>query len=220
MAEKQQQQQQQDEREEKNKMEEKKQNKMEEEEKNKTETKEGQKKTKEQEHQNKKNDEKLMKDAYYKLDSPASLSSLTKLRNEIEKTTKSLSKKDILKFLQGQPVFTVFSKPKKKFPRRKILKKQVYSDITSDLIDMTLYSNYSCNKLMKWICLISDIFSNHISLYPLKQKSKVEMEKCMTLFLEKLPKRFTVNNLWADEGRYYYNNNNYNYYYYKNIEND
>ena len=142
--------------------------------------------------------DKALKDAYYDIESSASLGTWQKLRDEVEKTVKNVDKEKVLDFLLRQPSYSIFKRRVEKFPRRLIIRKRPYQTIASDLIDVSSMAVY--NKGLKWICLIVDIFSEKIFLKGLKQKSTVEMKECMSDFLKTVPPQFTVELLWTDEG--------------------
>ena len=143
--------------------------------------------------------DKVLKDTYYNIESPGSLGTWRKLRDEVEKTVKKVDKEKVLDFLLRQPSYSIFKRRVEKFPRRQIVRKKPYQTIASDLIDVSSMAVY--NKGLKWICLIVDIFSEKIFLKGLKQKSTVEMKECMTEFLKTVPSQFTVELMWTDEGK-------------------
>ena len=101
--------------------------------------------------------DKALKDAYYNIESSASLGTWQKLRNKVEKTVKNVDKEKVLDFLLRQPSYSIFKRRVEKFPRRLIIRKRPYQTIASDLIDVSSMAVY--NKGLKWICLIVDIFS-------------------------------------------------------------
>ena len=140
----------------------------------------------------------VLKDTYYDIESPGSLGTWQKLRNEVEKTVKNVDKEKVLDFLLRQPSYSIFKRRVEKFPRRQIVRKKPYQTIASDLIDVSSMAVY--NKGLKWICLIVDIFSEKIFLKGLKQKSTVEMKECIEEFLKTVPPEFTVELMWTDEG--------------------
>ena len=143
--------------------------------------------------------DKVLKDTYYNIESPGSLGTWRKLRDEVEKTVKNVDKEKVLDFLLRQPSYSIFKRRVEKFPRRQIVRKKPYQTVASDLIDVSSMAVY--NKGLKWICLIVDIFSEKIFLKGLKQKSTVEMKECMTEFLKTVPSQFTVELMWTDEGK-------------------
>ena len=104
--------------------------------------------------------DKLLKDTYYNIESPGSLGTWRKLRDEVEKTVKNVDKEKVLDFLLRQPSYSIFKRRVEKFPRRQIVRKKLYQTIASDLIDVSSMAVY--NKGLKWICLIVDIFSEKI----------------------------------------------------------
>ena len=142
--------------------------------------------------------DKVLKDTYYNIESPGSLGTWRKLRDEVEKTVKNVDKEKVLDFLLRQPSYSIFKRRVEKFPRRQIVRKKPYQTIASDLIDVSSMAVY--NKGLKWIYLIVDIFSEKIFLKGLKQKSTVEMKECVTEFLKTVPSQFTVELMWTDEG--------------------
>ena len=54
--------------------------------------------------------DKALKDAYYDIESSASLGTWQKLRDEVEKTVKNVDKEKVLDFLLRQPSYTIFKR--------------------------------------------------------------------------------------------------------------
>ena len=143
---------------------------------------------------------KVLKNIYYNISSPGSLSGWKKLRDEVEKSVKNVTKDEIMNFLLSQPTYSIFKKRVQKYPVRKVLRKSPFETITADLMDMQALSAYNSN--LKWICVVVDIFSNYVYLRGLKQKTSVEMKACMADFFKTVPPPYHKKTrfLWSDAG--------------------
>ena len=141
---------------------------------------------------------KALKDVYYDVSSPGSLSTWQKLRDEVKKSVKNVDREQVMNFLLSQPTFTVFKRQTDKFPRRKVRRKSPYQVCSSDLIDMQAFQSFGRGR--NYICVVTDIFSNHLFLKGIRQKTTVEMKQCMDEFFASVPTKFKVEYMWTDEG--------------------
>ena len=105
--------------------------------------------------------------------------------DRIKKALKELDRKDIMAFLLGQEAFTMFKRRRKNFPRRKIIRKDIWENMSADLADISALSRF--NGGMKWVMLLIDNFSHFTVLIPLKTKGKKDVREGFELAFKQLP---------------------------------
>ena len=146
--------------------------------------------------------EDKLKDIFYDIKSPASLSTWKKLRAEMIKQGYDVSKRDVVDFLTRQPVHGVFHKKKERFVRRMTLRKlPPFRIVVSDLLEMQSFAKF--NSSMRFVALFQDQFSNHLTLLPIKTKGKQSMIECFDAFLASIPSEFKCEKLLCDRGSEY-----------------
>ena len=91
---------------------------------------------------------------------------------------------------------------------RKFKKRQVYSSFKDniwgvDLADMQLISK--CNKRIRYLSCVVDLFSQYAFVVPLKDKKGTTVVNAFQSILNKLKRK--PNKIWEDQGSEFYNNN-------------
>ena len=141
----------------------------------------------------------ILKQIYYNYSSPGSLSTLKKLRTEVEKEIGKVSDQTISDFLLSQKPYSLFQKRKRTFPRRFIWIKNKFQTVTVDLADLSRLSTY--NKNYKWIFVASDLTSNMLYLEALKQKSTNEVKQAFAnLIAFSQSYGGKIEKIWSDRG--------------------
>jgi hypothetical protein len=113
---------------------------------------------------------------YYDTSKPASYSGLNKLWSAIQKNEdrpKSITRRNVEKWLEVQQVHRIHKTPKRHFKTESIIMGQVDEQWDGDLISMIPQSRQ--NKGFKYIALFVDLFSKYIWLEPLKTKQGKEV---------------------------------------------
>ena len=80
---------------------------------------------------------KVLKNIYYNISSPGSLSGWKKLRDEVEKSVKNVTKDEIMNFLLSQPTYSIF----KQVPGGTTMRPQAYfrTNLSNLSFELELY---------------------------------------------------------------------------------
>ena len=149
-------------------------------------------------------DEQYLRNLYYNPDSSVAYSSLQKIWEKVKEDKKLntnviLRYKDVKKFLQEQPTYTLHKPALKKFSFRKTMVSYVDQQWQADLVDMQKYEKE--NKHFRYILTVIDIFSRYAWALPLKSKRGLDVKEAFQqIFQEAMPKKIQF-----DEGTEFYN---------------
>ena len=144
--------------------------------------------------------ERILKNAYYNIKLPGSLSTVDKLKRQVSKDIKNITKTQVLDFLLAQPTYTRFKERRERFPTRKVYRGKVaFFCVASDLADMSAMKTF--NSGYCFIAVFRDLFSNYLILEKIKNKDKPSMKECLDRFVSRVPAPFKVKLLWTDRGK-------------------
>ena len=144
--------------------------------------------------------DEILKKAYYNYSSPSSLSTLQKLKNEVQAKIKSIDNRTLEDFLLAQKTYSLFKKRTSKFPRRHIRIKEKFQTVASDLISMESLQVY--NKNYRWILCSVDLTSNMIHLIQVKQKTSANMIEAFKQLISFAKSHGgKIEKLWTDRGQ-------------------
>ena len=110
---------------------------------------------------------------YYDPKEPASFSGVNKLSKTLKSLGKQVSLRDLKKWLNVQETHQMYWRPRRKFPRRKVLTSFKNDQWDIDLFDMIPYSKQ--NGGVKYLLTIIDIFSRYAYVKMLKTKTDSEV---------------------------------------------
>ena len=133
---------------------------------------------------------------------PHSFGGIEGLLKNARKEDQSITRKDVINFLKGQPSYTLHKITPKKFLRRKILSPKPGVIASCDLADMSLLSRQ--NSGYKYILMFIDVFSRFAQTVPVKRKDGATIAEAVKKILES----GYFNNLRrlnSDEGKEFYN---------------
>ena len=140
--------------------------------------------------------ETLLHKTYYDAKNSASYSTVKKLYDEIKAKNKNITLEQVAKWLQGQPVYSLFKPRIKKFPRRKIVKLMPYRDAQADLVDLTSLASY--NNGYGWLLCMTDVFSRYSYVRELKNHTVASVKSGFESIFEEAQQ--TPKNLQTDRG--------------------
>ena len=148
--------------------------------------------------------EELLLRIYETTKSPHSFGGIEGLLLSAKKEDPTVTKKDVIHFLEKQECYTLHKNTRKKFLRRKILAPKPGVIASCDLADVTLLSD--SNDGYKYILIFIDIFSRFAQARPVKRKDGVTIASALKDILESgfFDKLRRLN---SDEGREFYNKN-------------
>ena len=133
---------------------------------------------------------------------PHSFTGIRGLLRTAKKYDPTITKNDVVQFLQNQSSYTLHKITPKKFSRRKILAPKPGIIASCDLADMTQLSKY--NGGYKYILIFIDVFSRFAQAVPVKQKEGKTIASALRTILESgyFDKLSRLN---SDEGKEFYN---------------
>lgn len=138
---------------------------------------------------------------YYNLENPASYSSVEKLYQAGKQQLKNLQRGDVVKWLEGQAVYTLHKPVRKRFNRRKIVSKGIGDIWQADLVIMQNLSRWNNNYA--YIMTVIDIFTRKANMRPLKRKTGAEVAKALESVFE--AEGYAPRCLHVDQGTEFYN---------------
>ena len=137
----------------------------------------------------------LLKERYNKADDLLNFAPYRRIKKAIS----NLSPKEIMNFLLSQEAYTMFKPRVKKFLRRKIIKKDIWEGLSSDLIDVQAMASKNNGK--KWILILTDNFSAYTVLEPLTTKGKLDVREGLVKAFAQLPcSKSDIKRIHTDQG--------------------
>ena len=134
--------------------------------------------------------------------SPVSFRGVKELHKAAQEVDKTITLRDVSKFLQGQKSYTLHKLTRKRFLRRRILAPRPKVIISSDLADMSLLAK--SNKGYRYLLVVIDVFSRYAKVSPMKRKNGSHTVEALRDIIES-PEFRGVSRLNTDEGGEYYN---------------
>ena len=146
--------------------------------------------------------QELLKRLYETSKLPHSFTGIRGLLNTAKKYDSTVTRNDVLQFLQNQSSYTLHKITQKNFLRRKILAPKPGIIASCDLADMSKLSKF--NEGYKYILIFIDVFSRFAQAVPVKQKDGKTIASALRVILES---GFfnTLKRLNSDEGKEFYN---------------
>ncbi len=131
----------------------------------------------------------------------SSFSGQTKLWEEIQHQGNplKLTFNDVKVWLDQQPTHYMYTKPKERFPREKIIVRKIDKQWDGDLMDMQTLRKH--NKGIRFIAIFIDLFSRYLWVRPMKTKTGVEMLNVMKDVFGSGRKPSVLR---TDQGRFFY----------------
>lgn len=111
----------------------------------------------------------LLSSIYYNPSKPGSYGGALNLYREAVKLNPSLTLNDVKDWLQGELVYTLHRKARRKFKRNRVVAEHINENFQADLIDMIEYEKM--NDGYKYILTVIDVFSKTAYALPLKLKT-------------------------------------------------
>ena len=148
------------------------------------------------------NKELLLLRLYETSKSPHSFGGINRLYHLAKKEDPSITRKDVINFLEKQSSYTLHKNTRKKFPRRKVISPKPGVIASCDLADMSLLSR--SNVGYKYFLVFIDIFSRFAQAVPIKRKDGNTVANALKTILES--GHFNkLRRLNSDEGKEFYN---------------
>ena len=146
--------------------------------------------------------QKILQSLYENVSSPHSFSGIQNLLKSARKENPSISRQDVVDFLQKIDAYILHKITRKKFLRRKILSPKPGIIASCDLADMSTLSKY--NNGIKYILVFIDVFSRFAQAVGIKRKDGPSVCSALKSILESgyFDK---LNRLNSDEGKEFYN---------------
>ena len=146
--------------------------------------------------------EQLLLRLYETSKSPHSFTGIQGLLDTAKKHDPTITRNDVIQFLQDQGSYTLHKLTHKKFLRRKVLAPRPGVIASCDLADMTLLSKF--NNGYKYILIFIDVFSRFAQAVPLKKKDGKTVASALETILDSgyFNKLSQLN---SDEGKEFYN---------------
>ena len=146
--------------------------------------------------------EELLLRLYETSKTPHSFTGIRGLLNTAKKHDPTITRNDVIQFLQKQGSYTIHKITRKKFLRRKILAPKPGVIASCDLADMTQLSKF--NDGYNYILVFIDVFSRLAQAIPVKRKDGKTISSALETILESgyFNKLSRLN---SDEGKEFYN---------------
>ena len=126
--------------------------------------------------------EELLLRLYETSKTPHSFTGICGLLNTAKKHDPTITRNDVIQFLQKQGSYTIHKITRKKFLRRKILAPKPGVIASCDLADMTQLSKF--NDGYNYILVFIDIFSRLAQAIPVKRKDGKTISSALEIILE------------------------------------
>ena len=118
---------------------------------------------------------------------------------KIKSALKQLNPKQIMNFLLSEEAYTMFKPRVKKFVRRKIIRKDIWEQLSADLVDVQALASKNAGK--NWILLLTDNFSGYTVLEPLSTKGKSDVREGLQRAFQQLPcSTLDIKRIHTDQG--------------------
>ena len=125
--------------------------------------------------------ERYLESVYYDVKHPGSYAGPVKLYQAVKADGKfKIPLANIKKWLKGQETYTMTHQVRRKFPRNTYVVEGLDSHWQSDLMDMVSLAKY--NEGVKYLMVITDLFSRYVWILPLKSKTGKDVSEALTEF--------------------------------------
>ena len=116
---------------------------------------------------------------YYNIHNPSGFGSIRRLKKASKQSYTTVEK-----FLNKQPLYRKFKRPKRHFKRAQFKATSMAHQFQADLFDFQKYARQ--NSGYKWVLLVVDIFSRYVKCEPLKNKTGEETARGLRKILTEL----------------------------------
>jgi hypothetical protein len=157
--------------------------------------------------------EKILKDIYYNLNSPASYAGINKILVEAKKKNKNISIKDVTDFLSKERTYTLFKPRRIRFKRLRTIPTGLNTDWQCDLCIFDSIKKENDNNAYLLVCI--DVLSRKIYVAPARTKKSEDMIKSFDIIFDK--SKIFPNKLYSDAGVEFQAKKMLNYFNEKNI---
>ena len=142
------------------------------------------------------NIEKIIRKAYYDLNSPAAFSAVDKVYKEAKKHNKDIKRKNVIQYLQAERTYAIHRPRPIRYKRLKMVPNGL-GEIQCDLAILDKLKKH--NKGFPYLLVCIDILSRKITVAPAKSKNSLDMIKAFDLVLNKIGKQ-NVRRINTDRG--------------------
>lgn len=141
--------------------------------------------------------ERIIRNAYYDINSVAAFAGVDKVYREAKRHDASITREDVLKYLQSEPTYTLHRPSRKRYKRLKTMPTGLNSDWQCDLAIFDKIRKYNNNFPYCLVCI--DVLSRKIYVTPAKSKSSGDMIVAFNKIWKK-SKGIKPNKLYSDQG--------------------
>jgi hypothetical protein len=139
--------------------------------------------------------ERLLKDVYFNVKSPACYAGAHAVLSEAKKRNKNVTMTDVKTFLSGQDAYTLHKPTRKQFSRNKHRAPGMNTHMQADLADLQSLKRF--NSGYRYLLVVVDVFSRYVWAEPIKNKtSRAVADAFKKIIQERKPW-----NLFTDAGR-------------------
>ena len=117
--------------------------------------------------------QKLLRQVYYGLDSPASFAGAQKVYDEAKRRDKKISMVDVMDFLNGERTYTMHRPARKRFPRLHTVPSGLHTDWQCDLAIFDALKRENDGYAYLLVCI--DVLSRKIVVSPVRSKRSEHM---------------------------------------------
>ena len=142
--------------------------------------------------------DKLIKKAYFDVNSPSAFSGIEKVYKEVRKNDKNIKKEDVINYLQGERTFTLHKPARRRgFQKLQTIPSNLNSHWQCDLCDFRKIKAKNNNYQYLLVCI--DVLSRKI----IADATKTKTPQDMIIAFDKIWKKANVkpNKLYSDSGK-------------------
>ena len=148
--------------------------------------------------------EELLERLYGDVESPAGLSSVSKLWSEAKLYNPDIKLSQVKDYLQGQDSFTLHGNIRRKYLKRSVYVSEPGELLSADLGDFQALKEY--NEGVAYLLVVIDCFSRKLNVAAIKDKKGSTVAKALdTILSQDEPLGNVATSLWTDQGTEFYN---------------
>ena len=126
---------------------------------------------------------KIIRKAYFDLDTPSAFSAIDKVYNKAKKRNKNIKKEDVVRYLQSELTYAIHRPRPIRYKRLRMIPTSL-GELQCDLAILDKLKTY--NKGFPYLLLCIDILSRKITVAPAKSKSSLDMIRAFDIIFKKI----------------------------------
>ncbi len=142
----------------------------------------------------------ILNNVYNDIRNPAGFAGINKLYNEARKADPSVTRKDVISFLNGNRTYTLHKLTRKNFLRNKVIAPKPNVILSCDLADLNHLSKH--NSGIRYILICIDVFSRYMFGIPMIDKTAKSSLNALKSILDV---NMGYSRLYTDLGTEFYN---------------